>query len=80
MKFSVTQNGKSLSKSKYNWDEKTKVFSTNETNLVLDFSGWNGVTFKVSTDCIFKTGSDCTFKHGDNCMWLEVGDNCKWLW
>jgi len=39
MTFSVTQNGKPLSKKKYTWDPETKTFSTNEVNLVLDFSG-----------------------------------------
>jgi hypothetical protein len=39
--FSVTKNGKKLDKSLYNWDEKTKTFSTKESGLVLDFSNYN---------------------------------------
>jgi hypothetical protein len=83
MNFSVTQNGKSLSKSKYSWDEKTKVFSTDEDNLVLDFSDGSYCTFKTGSYCTFdtgsyctfKTGSYCTFKTGHNCT-FKTGDNC----
>ena len=46
--FSVTQYGKALDSSKYQWNETTKLFSTNEDDLVLDFDiRYNGVTFKT---------------------------------
>jgi hypothetical protein len=63
----VTQYGKELDKSKYNWDKENKVFSTSEDNLVLDFSDYNGVTFKTSYSCTFTTGSNCTFNTGAYC-------------
>ena len=66
--FSVTQNGKELDKSKYNWDEENKVFSTKENNLVLDFYDYIEVTFNTGYSCTFKTGSNCTFKTGENCV------------
>ena len=66
--YSITQFGKQLSKSKYTIDEKTKTFSTNEDNLVLDFSGEYGWTFDTSYDCTFKTGSNCTFDTGSYCV------------
>ena len=75
MKISVTQNGKPLANSKYNWDEKTKTFSTNENDLVLDFSECDGVTFNTGSDCTFKTGSDCTFKTG-SCCTFNTGYGC----
>ena len=75
MNFSVTQNGKELDKSKYTWDEKTKTFSTNESNLTLDFSNLNSVTFNTGYNCTFKTGSYCTFNTGHNCT-FEVGEKC----
>ena len=73
--FSVTQNGKELDKSKYNWDENNKVFSTKEDNLVLDFSDYFGVTFRTGYSCTFNTGSYCTFKTGYSCT-FKTGDNC----
>ena len=67
MNFSVTQNGIVLDSDKYNWDESTKVFSTEENDLVLDFSDIDGVVFKTGSGCKFITGSYCTFDTGDNC-------------
>jgi hypothetical protein len=39
----VLQNGKPLSLDKFNWDEKTKTFSTKENDLVVDFYCINNV-------------------------------------
>jgi hypothetical protein len=76
-KFSVTKNGKVLDPSLYNWDEKTKTFSSNEDGLVLDFTGVNRVTFNTSysNKCTFKTGSSCTFITGDSCT-FNTGFDC----
>jgi hypothetical protein len=77
MNFSVTQNGKPLHPSKYNWNEKTKTFSTNtsEDNLVLDFNDIYGVTFKTGSNCTFKTGDNCTFNTGSHCT-FNTGSEC----
>ena len=73
--YSITQNGKPLDKSKYTIDEKSKTFSSNEDDLVLDFHGLGGWTFKTGSNCTFKTGWDCTFKTGDHCT-FNTGSNC----
>jgi len=73
--FSVTKNGKKLSKKLYFWDESTKTFSSNENNLVLDFSNISGVTFNTGYNCTFKTGSDCSFNTGSDCC-FKTGNNC----
>jgi co-chaperonin GroES (HSP10) len=73
--FSVTQNGKELDKSKYNWDERTKTFSTNENNLVLDFSDYFGCTFKTDSSCTFNTASGCTFETGFDCI-FDTDSGC----
>jgi hypothetical protein len=72
---SVTQYGKELDKSKYTWDKENKVFSTEENNLVLDFSDYSEVIFNTSSHCIFKTGSNCTFNTGSHCT-FKTGDYC----
>jgi len=81
--FSVTKKGKPLNKSLYNWDEKTKTFSTNESNLVLDFSDMNYVTFNTGSYCTFMTGDGCKFNTGDDCTFttrsrctFETGNDC----
>ena len=56
----VSQNGEPLDLSKFEWDEKTNTFSSNEDNLVLDFN--------YVDDCTFKTGFNCTFDTRDNCV------------
>ena len=75
MNFSVTKNGKTLSKELYDWNEETLVFSSNEDNLVLDFSDCDSVTFKTGNDCTFKTGSNCTFDTGSDCT-FNTGSDC----
>ena len=45
--YSITQYGKPLDKSKYSIDLDTYTFSSNETNLVLDFYGIHYWTFKT---------------------------------
>lgn len=90
----VLQNGKPLDLDKFEWDEKTTTFSTNECNLVLDFANINNCTFKTSSGCFFKTGSgcffetysQCTFDTSDNCTFktgyfctFKTGSDCKFL-
>ena len=75
MNYSITQNGKPLGKSKYTIDEKTKTFSSNENDLVLDFHGLEGWTFKTGNDCTFKTGYYCTFNTGGDCT-FNTGGYC----
>ena len=74
MKFKVTKDGKELSPDLYTWDEETKTFSTNEDKLVLDFSGWDGVTFKTGSFCTFKTGAYCTFDTWHDCIFKTESD------
>ena len=71
----VLQNGNPLPLDKFEWDEKTNTFSSNEDNLVLDFQGIDYCTFKTGSDCTFKTGSDCTFDTGSDCT-FDTGFNC----
>jgi hypothetical protein len=73
--FYVTQNGIPLDPSKYTWDEETNTFSTNESNLVLDFSGINSVVFNTGHYCTFKTGHNCTFDTGSDCT-FNTGSDC----
>lgn len=83
MNFTVMQHGKPLSKELYNWDEKTKTFSTSETNVAIDFSGYDNVTFKTTSLAFIRSGSDCTFDTGSNCHFIaanrcifKTGSNC----
>lgn len=79
--FSVTQYGEPLRN--YEWSKKTKIFSSPEHGLVLDFTNYKGVTFNTGNFCIFKTSSNCTFKTGSHCSFktgfgcdFKTGDNC----
>jgi hypothetical protein len=72
----VSQNGKPLAPSKFRWDPKTKTFSTNEANLVIDFNTSYGCTFKTGSRCTFDTGSGCTFDAGNDCT-FDTGHDCK---
>ena len=75
IKFSVTKNGKKLSKKLYTWDEETRTFSTLENCLVVDFTGIDNCTFKTNSNCTFKTGSNCTFNTRPNCTFY-TGNGC----
>ena len=72
MTFYVTQHGKPLDSSKYTWNENIKLFSSDEDNLVLDFSDYDGVKFETGRYCTFKTGSNCKFITGSNCE-FDIG-------
>ena len=71
----VLQNGNPLPLDKFEWDEKTNTFSSNEDNLVLDFQGIDYCTFKTGSDCTFDTGFDCTFDTGSYCT-FDTGSGC----
>ena len=75
MNYSITKNGKPLDKKLYTFDEETKTFSSNENNLVLDFSDIEGCTFDTGFGCTFKTGFDCTFKTSYDCT-FDTGSGC----
>ena len=68
----VLQDGKPLDLDKFEWSEEARVFSTIEHNLVLDFAGCDGITFKTEGDCIFTTGSSCIFTTGGYCTFTTV--------
>jgi hypothetical protein len=81
--FSVTQFGKPLDPKLYKWDSEKKTFSTEESNLVLDFSNLHGVTFKTGNNCTFNTSHKCTFETGFGCVFdtsygctFETGKEC----
>jgi len=71
----VLQNGKPLDLDKFEWDEKAKVFSTVENNLVLDFTTGSDCTFKTGFGCTFTTGHRCTFTTGSGCT-FKTGFGC----
>ena len=73
--YSITQYGKPLDKNKYTIDEKNKVFSSSENNLVLDFSGEYGWSFNTDSYCTFDTGSGCTFDTDSYCT-FDTGSGC----
>jgi len=63
----ILQNGKPLEIDKFEWDETTRTFSSNENRLVLDFKDMFGCTFNTGSDCTFNTGYGCTFTTGSGC-------------
>lgn len=72
----VLQNGKTIRLDKFTWDFNTRTFSSNESNLVLDFLEIDNINFKTGSDCTFKTGSDCTFDTEYNCT-FDTEYNCR---
>jgi hypothetical protein len=74
--FSVTKNGIPLDPSLYDWNEKSKTFSSKEDGLVLDFAGIIGVTFKTGYSCTFLTASHCSFKTASSCT-FKTGAYCS---
>lgn len=71
----VLQDGNPLPLDKFEWDEKTNTFSSNEDNLVLDFKEIDNCTFKTWSDCTFDTGFNCTFDTGSDCT-FDTGCDC----
>ena len=71
----TNSDGTRLNGTLYSIDLKTKVFSSKEDNLVLDFNGLVGWTFKTGSCCTFKTYFNCTFKTGSGCT-FDTKFNC----
>lgn len=79
----VLQHNKQLPLSKFNWDQKTNTFSSNERDLVLNFHNIHHCIFNTDSDCTFNTGSDCIFNTSFNCAFktdynctFKTGFNC----
>lgn len=72
--ITITKNGKPLDKSLYDWNEKTKVFSSLENGLTIS-TELDGCTFKTGHRCTFTTGEECTFTTG-SCCTFTTGSDC----
>ena len=75
MNIVVSNNGEIVSTELYDWNENTKTFSTNLSELVLDFGEINGVTIKCGHYCTIKCGDFCTIKCGYYCT-INCGNYC----
>lgn len=75
MDFSVTKDGRPLSKELYKWDEDARMFSSNVDGLVLVFESRRGILFRTAHNCTFKTNSYCMFNTGYGCT-FNTDDNC----
>jgi len=73
----VLRNGKPLDLDQFEWNERSRAFSSKESDLVLDFESIHGITFFLPTqnNYTFVTGSYCTFYTSDSCF-FKTGDNC----
>ena len=74
MQQRVLQHGKLLELGKFEWNENTRVFSTEEDRLVLNFNDMNYITFITGSDCTFNTGSSCVFKTSSDCTFTTGAD------
>ena len=75
MNIVVSNNGKIVSTELYDWNENTKTFSTNLSELVLDFGEINGVTIKCGIDCTINCGWNCTINSSYSCT-INSGSFC----
>jgi hypothetical protein len=71
----VLQYGRTLDLNKFEWDEKTKTFSTRANDLVFNFADVSNCNFNTGSHCTFKTNSYCTFKTDWNCN-FKTGSYC----
>jgi hypothetical protein len=71
----VLQNDKPLALNKFSWHEKTRTFSSDENNLIINFDGIEGCTFYTGFSCTFDTGSRCTFDTDFDCT-FKTNSNC----
>ena len=72
----VLQNGKPLDLDKFEWDEKTNTFTTQENDLMLDFDNMDNFNFNTGFNCNFNTLDNCGFKTGYNCK-FNTGSDCN---
>ena len=72
----IIQDGKPLSQDKFFWDETSRVFATNEDNLIIDFSGESFCVLRFGSYCHVTTGSDCDFRM-DSHNTVKTSWNCN---
>lgn len=79
----VLQNGKPLDLDKFEWDENTNTFSSEENNLFLDFKNIafctiraaRGCTINTDSSCFIRTGGCCTINTRYDC-YIKTGSYC----
>lgn len=71
----VSQNGKPLALNKFTWCEETKTFSSDQDNLVIDFSLLDNCTINCKSSCAINCGRNCTIDCGRNCT-IDCGGDC----
>lgn len=71
----VLQNGKPLALDKFEWDEGTNTFFTDEDELVINFLDRCYYMLDFGSYCVFNIGSYFTFNVGSYCT-LNVGPGC----
>ncbi len=71
----VLQNGKPLPLDKFEWDEKTDTFSSNEDDLVLNFKGVDNLIINCRNYCAINCGYYCTINCESSCT-INCGHYC----
>lgn len=71
----VSFNGRPLFLSEFDWDKKTKTFSSEKNNLFIQFSDLDGCTLNTGSHCILNTGNDFNIKTGSFCI-INTGNDC----
>lgn len=72
----VLRSGKPLDEYLFFWDAEAKTFSTDENNLVIDFTGRASHTIRVGSHCMLKVGPCCVLHTGPYCI-FQTDDKCK---
>ena len=70
----VLQNGKPIPLEAFTWCERTNTFSSALSNLVINFTGLFGYTFKTGGGCKFDTGAGCMFHFSG---WMKVPEGME---
>jgi len=75
LRFSVVKDDEPLPRHLYSWDERTKVFTTKQNGVIIDFSDIHGATFKTGTHCTIYTATCCVLDTRHSCN-LNTGNHC----
>lgn len=71
----VLKDGRPLGLSQFNWDEQTQIFSSEESDLVINFKFMKHGHIIAEDRCTIFSGSNVNVDCGFDCA-VDVGDGC----
>lgn len=72
----ILQKGDALHLNGFEWDSENLIFSSNQCDLIIDFTDMHDITIKMGDHCTLTCGRRCIIEAGNNCI-IDTQNSCK---